>query len=541
MKRFFMDDKRKHIRVSYENSVSFLMEGITFAGKSIDISRSGMLVLVNIPESHFAVQSVSFNLPELSEQLHLQCKTIWTNKNNTHDHECVLGIEFSNKTEAQVMLIDNFIGDLIQAKLINDYESTEKRKIPRTMCRLTDISKNKKNIPIVSIDNISSEGCLLNFKGELCSSDRIDLEFCLPDDTRKIKASGIITYVIENCFKDINRAGFLFTDINEIDQKRIYNFIVNTASSSALKAMQEIISKKGSKDKYQTTKRNKINTILSHVMKENVFLNILFENSQKIFELNINKINIKDQVFITSSQKEIFNLALTKNHSSYFSFYFQGGSYYFRTKFIRHYNGNVIFAFPSVLYQSEKRAYERELFSDNIDISINLDEISGGQFQGRLIDISRRGFLCEFSLDKLIENSIKSGHILNYIFNKNCDLDSFGEIRHITKRIIANGDIVLQIGVEAGIKRSDFIFKRFHSSVWKKKNIDQKKLSSIANEMITSKVVTYENSVGKKITALLNYTSKDTMAPVVILPPAFGKKKETLSPLVSTLITNYPL
>ena len=31
---------------------------------------------------------------------------------------------------------------------------------------------------------------------------------------------------------------------------------------------------------------------------------------------------------------------------------------------------------------------------------------------------------------------------------------------------------------------------------------------------------------------------KNTTAPVIILPPAFGKKKEALSPLVSTLITN---
>ncbi len=258
-----------------------------------------------------------------------------------------------------------------------------------------------------------------------------------------------------------------------------------------------------------------------------------------MFELNINKINIQDQIFITSIQKEIFNLALSEKHSSYFSFYFQGGSYYFKTKFIKYYDGSIIFAFPLVIYQSEKRAYERELFSDNINISINLDDISGRQFQGRLIDISSRGFLCEFSLDKLIENSIKSGQALNYILNKNYGLDSFGEIRHITKNKILNGNRVLQIGVEAGIKRSDFIFKRFQPSVWKKKKSYQKKLPSIAKKMITSQVVTYENSAGKKIAALLNYTCKDIIAPVIILPPAFGKKKETLSPLVSTLITNY--
>ena len=45
----------------------------------------------------------------------------------------------------------------------------------------------------------------------------------------------------------------------------------------------------------------------------------------------------------------------------------------------------------------------------------------------------------------------------------------------------------------------------------------------------SNRVVTYQNSAGKKIAALLNYTNTERRAPVVILPPAFGKKKETLS------------
>ena len=535
-----MNDKRKHIRVSLENSVNFEIGEHMVVGKSIDISRNGMLVMVNIPESHPAVKSVSFNLPNLSEQLHIQCKTAWINKkNNGHDHEYVLGIEFSHQTEAPVMFIDTFIKDLVQTKLVDGCGSAELRKIPRTMCLLTEISSEKKNISIISIENISPEGCLLNFKGELCSSDRMDLEFYLPDDTRKIEASGIITHVIRNCFKGINSAGVVFNNINEIDQKRIYNFIVSTASNSALKALQETISKKEIRENYQITNLNKIDAILNHVMKENVFLNILFEDSQKMFELNIDKVIIKDRVFITSNQKQVLNPVPIENHPSYVSFYFKGGSYYFKTKLVKFNNSSLIFSFPFILYQSEKRAYTRELFCGDTDISISLDEISGRKVQGRLIDISSRGFLCEFSFDKGIENSIKSGQALNYILNNNYGLDSYGEIRHIKKRKIPNGGRVLQIGVEAGIKRCDFIFEKFQSSIWKKKTIYQKKLSSIVKQMMTSKFVTYENSAGKKIAAFVNYTRKDIMAPVVILPPAFGKKKETLSPLVSTLIANY--
>jgi ubiquinone/menaquinone biosynthesis C-methylase UbiE len=417
--------------------------------------------------------------------------------------------------------------------------TAEKRKIPRTVCRLTDISSKNINIPIVSIENISPEGCLLSFRGDLCLKDKIDLEFWLPDDSRKIETTGIISYVIKNCFKGINSAGVLFTDISEIDQKRIYNFIVSTASSSALKNMQETISKEKIADKYKISAPGKINTFFNHVMKERIPLTVLFENSQNVFELIINKINIQDQVFITENQTDIITLELSENHPSYFSFYFDGGSYYFKTKCIGYDNDSVIFAFPPILYQLEKRACNREMSVDYIQISIHLDGIPDRQFQGRLIDISRRGFLCEFSLDQWIENSIKSGQAINYTLNKNYGLGSFGEIRHIIKKQGFNGNKVLQIGVEAGIKRSDFIFKKFCDSEWKKKKLYQKIRPSVVMQMPRSRVVTYNNSSGKKITALLNYTRKNTLAPVVILPPAFGKKKETLSPLVSTLITNY--
>jgi ubiquinone/menaquinone biosynthesis C-methylase UbiE len=426
---------------------------------------------------------------------------------------------------------------LMQDEPVTSSYTAEKRKIPRTGCLLTDISSKNKNIAVVSIENISPEGCLLNFKGELCSGDKIDLEFRLPDNSRSIEATGMVSYVIKNFFKGINSAGVLFTGINDIDQKRIFNFIVSTASSSALKNMQETISEEKINNKYKISSPGKINTLLNQIKNEKIFLTGLFENSQKVFEFSINRIDPQDQVFTTSNQTETVHLVLGENHPSYFSFYFQGGSYYFKTVFIGYDDGDLIFEFPLILFQLEKRAYNRHVSFDNVPISIHLDEMSNRQFQGKVIDISSRGFLCEFLHNKLIENTIKTGQVINYSLNNNSGLGSYGEIRHIKKKKL-NGSSVLQIGVEAGIKRSDFIFEKVADAAWKNKKI-QRELSSTLKQMITSRVVTYNNSQGKKITALVNYTEKDISAPVIILPPAFGKKKETLSPLVSTLITNY--
>jgi hypothetical protein len=47
--------------------------------------------------------------------------------------------------------------------------TAEKRKILLTGYLLSDIPSRNKNVATVSIENISSAGCLLNVKGELCS------------------------------------------------------------------------------------------------------------------------------------------------------------------------------------------------------------------------------------------------------------------------------------------------------------------------------------------------------------------------------------
>ncbi len=91
------------------------------------------------------------------------------------------------KTETQVMQINTFIGDLIQTKSTNDHETNDNRVVPRTICLLTKVFSKKNDISNISIDNISPEGCHLKFQGDLCPGDDIDLEFYLPDDTRKLK------------------------------------------------------------------------------------------------------------------------------------------------------------------------------------------------------------------------------------------------------------------------------------------------------------------------------------------------------------------
>ena len=258
-----------------------------------------------------------------------------------------------------------------------------------------------------------------------------------------------------------------------------------------------------------------------------------------MFELHMRNVAPDEQFFATSSQADIEAMDLKKYHPAYFSFHIHGSSYYFKSELLVYNQDCLIFTFPAMLYHSEKRSHERKYPGEGIDISIELDDSPAGRLSGKLVNISRRGFLCNVTLRKSEKELLKSGAAVSYFFDKEVGLDSFGEIRHIKEESSDNGETVLQIGIESGISRSDFALKRFGRSQWNRQKPNRRRDPAVGKEKIISDVVRYNNREGNEIAALLNYTRLDTEAPVVILPPAFGKKKEALSPLVVTLMENF--
>lgn len=95
-----MTDNRKHVRVSYEKQVELIAEGQILVGKSIDISNSGIRVIVNVSVSHLSVERIAFTLPLAPEAIHIPCKVVRSNRTESEE-EHVLGIEFSSQTEAR--------------------------------------------------------------------------------------------------------------------------------------------------------------------------------------------------------------------------------------------------------------------------------------------------------------------------------------------------------------------------------------------------------------------------------------------------------
>jgi len=533
-----MTDKRKHIRVTHSERVKFITEENAFSGKSLNISRSGMQVVVNMPESYQEVRSITFTLPHSSKSIDIPCRLVHT-KGDNGAREQVLGVEFNYQAEAQLLLIDNFIREIRSAKPLKGSELEEMRRLPRAICALAGATVNRKGLKVISIDNISTEGLLITIAGRVKTGEVLEFELFLPGDQRPIILGGKVRYLVENSFRSTSSAGISFTAIKETDRTRIRNFIVTQASSMALKNLYHNLASALTEEEYKISSPSQINAIFELLGRESSLLNILFENSLKIFELRLTACHARQGKFVTAANREIEGSLFKDSELIYFSFYLNGGCYYFKSELLKLTDQELIFAIPPLLYRSEKRSYQRKLLGDEIRLCFDQGAPNANYLQAKLVDISRRGFLCEVPLSSAVEHSLRLGQQVQYELDEVLELDNHGEVRHLTEAMGTEGAMVIRIGIEAGIKRFPYKFKKFGSREWNDRKLYEGNISLQTGIKITSRAINFTNKRGQKIAALINTTGNCKTAPVIILPPAFGKKKETLSPLVSTLLANF--
>ncbi len=532
-------EQRKHTRVKHASSVIVNAEGGTFVGSTVNISRSGMQLVVNMPASHREIRSLTLNLPSSKEPLDIPCRFVRAEKNGAAGQETLLGVEISFQTEAQMLLIEKFIRDQLSESLQNG--TGESRLLPRSQCSINNVSTNRADLTVLSIDNISSEGLLLRFQGNLETGDTLFLDFALPGDNRRLELAGEVLYVIKNGELEASTAGIRFLTQSPILQARIKNFIVASASGGAMRRVCEGLSTRDVAHEFRIVDEAQILAAFHRLQNEGLTLNSLFEGNLQIMELRVISVNQEMGTWTAGRPDGSLHRDFPMPGAAYFSFCVEGGSHYFRSELFDWSDGTPILKIPKVLYRSEKRSCHRKPLAEAGEIvSLSLQANLQKNIRGRVLDISRHGFLCEIPHSMEILGQVRSGEPLQYSIQDQLGISYRGEIRHISKTLAANGEIRLRIGVQAGVTRAKYQFRKFSTSSWNHKRLPPRGAGVSFQNPISSELISYRNGNGQQIMALLNRTgdqSKPTT--VVIIPPAFGKKKEVSAALAATLIANF--
>ncbi|MFI5367720.1 MAG: PilZ domain-containing protein [Spirochaetia bacterium] len=519
-------DKRKHARVRHRDTVELTSGPYTFSGTSVNVSTGGMQVVVRLPASYDSIRSIAFQIPGSGERVELPCRLI-RNTENDPEGDQVLGVEFLYEADAQLLLIEKFIQETQPGQ-------DEARQLPRTSCHLDDVTVDNPAFRVLSIDNLSTEGVLLSYSGNLKQGDLLRLSVGIPGDERRLGLPGTVVYVMENVFRGSLTAGVRLSVMKETEESRLRNLIVACSSGSAMRGLHEHLHSKTLEPESRIADPVLIDGVLKALKAECTRLSTLVEGSFTIIEHELESVDSGLQRFAIRKGSEPAVRALTPGATAYFSFYWKKASYYFKAQVAAVSDELLVFPFPGTVFRSDKRSYERKPLQNASRARLG---ILGHTFEGTLIDISRRGFLCELHLPAESQALFRKGKNLHYTVDDRLGLGSEGQIRHL-KALPSPEGVVLQVGVEAGIARNAVRFRRISPEKWEEGN-SRTDGPQGPERHIESHFVRFPDRAGHEICALLNATELRVKAPVVIVPSAYGKKKEAFAPLVATLLASF--
>ena len=515
-----MSDRRRNVRVSHQDSIQFEAEGGVIEGRSVDISRSGMQIVVDLPGTD--AQNITFTLPNTDTPVRIPVRI--TRQESERAEGYRLGLEFQFEAAEQMRLIDRYIREQKEREIEAGDRSGEARQIPRCDCDITEVRVSGLGSP--KIANISTEGLLLEFAGSLEPGGGLELSFALPGEKRETTVQGEVVYVVQEGLLDRSVAGVQFTRVKEVDRARIRNFILGATSSSSVRSLHLHMQEESD---FTLRDPSLIKGVLADMGRQRRPLHLLLGEERRIRTAHIARTGDETGRLLLELEESVEE-ALAPEASVYVSFHHHRGSYLFSASILDSSSSSLTITFPDRLYRTEKRSYQRKVLDQPREV-----RFSQG-FTASLVDISWRGFLCSVELPVGEELPLREGDSVRYAVDEALGLDNYGQVRHVTEFPSARGGREVQIGIEAGVRRSSFSFTRIDESQWA---MEERFPSEDALEQVSfeSTPILITNPQGKEIAALLNSTGR-RKAPVVLIPPAFGKKKETLAPLAATLLAN---
>ncbi len=515
-----MSDRRRNVRVSHQNTVRFEGESGVIEGRSVDISRSGMQIVVDLPGTD--AQNITFTLPNADRPVRIPVRI--TRQDSELAEGYRLGLEFQFEAAEQMRLIDRYIRERKEREIETGNRSGEARQIPRCDCDITEVRVSGLRSPRIA--NISTEGLLLEYTGALEPGRGLELSFFLPEEKRETTVQGEVVYVVQEGVFDRSVAGVRFTRVKEVDRARIRNFILGATSTSAVRSVHLHVQKES---EFTVTDSSLIKGILRDMGRRKRPLHLLLGEQRRIRTAYVGGAGEEEERLPVELEESVDETP-PPGTTVYGSFHHHRGSYLFSASILDSSTSSLTVTLPDRLYRTEKRSYQRKVLDQPREVRF------AHGFSASLVDISWRGFLCTAELPEGQELPLREGDSVRYEVDEALGLDSHGQVRHLSLVTRRDGTREVQIGVEAGVRRSSFSFTRVDESEWAG---EERFPAEEAVERVSfeSTPILITNPEGKRIVALLNSTGR-RRAPVVLIPPAFGKKKETLAPLAATLLAN---
>lgn len=213
----------------------------------------------------------------------------------------------------------------------------------------------------------------------------------------------------------------------------------------------------------------------------------------------------------------------------------------------------LVCLYPRVMFYSEKRAERRITPAGDLRVEIPLPAPFDRKVRGRITDISPNGmsFVANGEAPALLKGTpLESVSILD---GEKLLWRETGEVRHVARAERDEGP-GFKYGVQFGISRMSIQSVHAPDADFARRGEEGHDRAALRGQahvpsefvrssLMTPHVIRLENRRGEEIVGLMNTALPldDRPIPIVVVPPAFGKTKETLFGLALTLCENFRL
>jgi len=394
--------------------------------------------------------------------------------------------------------------------------------------------------------NISENGMLLQDLSAFPEGSTLPLNIILPDGRRFVTTARVAR-------RDEAKAetGVEFLSLEESNRKWITQFVSDCVTVRDLTGLRERHPFLRTDDMVLFSDALKIEALLREALVRHLVTVVIHSHSKQPECLGLAEIS---PPFICVLSGEDLNVKFKTADLVFVSFQIGYATYNFETMVskITPDGKSLLCLYPRVMFYSEKRSARRINPPDGLQLEIALPAPFEGAVRGRITDISPEGvsFVAGPGSPILLPGTpLPSLRILE---NGAVLWEEKGEVRNISRVDGADGGH--RYGLQFGIGRMSIQTTRAPEPDLRDsppKSAGEGDLRP-TNERVAGleelvhrspELIRMENRRGEEIIGLLNSSLPldDRPVPVVVIPPAFGKTKETLFGLALTLVENFYL
>ncbi|MEW5977579.1 MAG: PilZ domain-containing protein [Acidobacteriota bacterium] len=460
--------------------------------------------------------------------------------------------------------------------------SAEKRLHPRVTCSLNFTGEIGPARLLGVITDLSLGGMRIKTPGAIGIGTPFRFDFQLPLSDASISVNSVA--VNERSASSEQRGyGCRIDSIKPRDAKLVKQFVLDQLSIHHRQLIQKVFKHLGSSTIRPFDEREKVRDLLSQACRQELLFTIVQEDKSQAVQCKL--LSVGEAFLEFACSDDYASRTFSLDRPVILGFSKDYSSYHFETLLRQVCDRSLQIEIPKLVFFSEKRARQREAVTstESATVEIPLPYPPGAVIQRQVLDLSSNGVSFKTPAEPNVFLPGTPLRQIRILSQGRKVVDEPAEVRHISPIPDEGGRSALKVGLEFGIQGRHPLhrepeIRRDGRTGLDRRSVERRKgerrrqgageqllrnLSQITRRWATQglqlyrnrvlgnpapepidqvEVVTYANPRNEELVGILNTTfgsRERKTAPVVIIPPAFGRRKESTGYLALTLVENF--